>query len=461
MPPTKRKGTTAVEVENGTKEDVQTNGTVAEKKAKLARKGKTEEAPQKTREVPSRAAKLHKDYAHNEDEDGNLIKEKKKEEKKAKESKKSAEKKKAAKGKAKADDSEPPSKKAKDSDEEEEKDAAEEPQDDEMNGDSKPTAKKGKKTAKGKAGKGKKAQNEDDAAEEPEKKKSEGRPKAVKQAKTEQLEEPVESLNDAENPVPEKKKKLAGRTRPAKETDSEQSEEPEEIANGAENSFPEKKKKPAGRMKPAKETDSEQSEEPEETVNGAENTVPEKKKKLAGKTKPAKETDSEQSEEPDEIIANSIYEFTVKDINGEDVSLEKYKGNVCIIVNVASKCGHTKSNYEQFVELYDKYSEEKGLRILAFPCNQFGKQEPGDSQKILEFVTKRNVKFDMFEKIEVNGKNAHPLWQYLKSKIAGPKGNDIEWNFTKFIVDKEGKVVERHKPTVKPLQMVEFLENFW
>lgn len=170
----------------------------------------------------------------------------------------------------------------------------------------------------------------------------------------------------------------------------------------------------------------------------------------------------DEDEIPEELEnAKSIYDFTAKDINGDEVSLEKYKGHVCIIVNVASKCGHTKSNYEQFVELFDKYSEEKGLKILAFPCNQFGKQEPGDAEKICEFAKKRNVLFDMFDKINVNGKNAHPLWKFLTSKISGPKGKNIDWNFTKFIIDKEGQVAERHKPSVKPMQMVEFLEKYW
>ncbi|CAH1154966.1 unnamed protein product [Phaedon cochleariae] len=159
--------------------------------------------------------------------------------------------------------------------------------------------------------------------------------------------------------------------------------------------------------------------------------------------------------------AKSIYEFSARDIYGKEVSMDTFKGHVCILVNVASKCGHTKSNYEQFVELYNKYSEDKGLRILAFPCNQFGKQEPGDSNKIQEFMKKRNVEFNIFEKIEVNGKNAHPMWKFMKSKIAGPKGDKIDWNFTKFIVDKEGNVVERHKSSVKPLQMIDILQKYW
>lgn len=187
---------------------------------------------------------------------------------------------------------------------------------------------------------------------------------------------------------------------------------------------------------------------------------PTKKSKAAKKNSDVENADKG-SEDSEWQNAKSIYEFKAKAINGDDVSLDKYKGHVCIVVNVASKCGHTKSNYEQFVELFDKYSSKKGLRILAFPCNQFGKQEPGDLEKICEFAKKRNVKFDMFEKVEVNGKNAHPLWKYLTLKLEGPKGKNIDWNFTKFIIDADGQVVERHKSSVKPLQMVQYLEKYW
>lgn len=159
--------------------------------------------------------------------------------------------------------------------------------------------------------------------------------------------------------------------------------------------------------------------------------------------------------------ANSIYEFNAKDIDGTDVSLEKYSGHVCIIVNVASKCGYTKSNYEQFVELFDKYSESKGLRILAFPCNQFGGQEPGDSEKICNFAKSKGVKFDLFEKINVNGPKSHPLWNYLKEQIPSPKGKAIKWNFTKFIIDEKGQPVERFPSNKKPLQLIETLEKYW
>ena len=157
----------------------------------------------------------------------------------------------------------------------------------------------------------------------------------------------------------------------------------------------------------------------------------------------ASSSQSDDIPEPESTnAASTIYEFNAKTIKGEDISFEKYKGHVCIIVNVASKCGHTKSNYEQFVELHDKYADEKGLKILAFPCNQFGGQEPGDSEKICQFAETRNVKFDMFEKIKVNGKDAHPLWKFLKEKVPGPKGKDIKWNFTKFIIDDAGAPVE-------------------
>ncbi|XP_068617264.1 uncharacterized protein [Battus philenor] len=159
--------------------------------------------------------------------------------------------------------------------------------------------------------------------------------------------------------------------------------------------------------------------------------------------------------------ATSIHEFTVRNIKGEEVSLSKYKDHVCIIVNVASQCGLTANNYKQLNELYDQYGESKGLRILAFPCNQFAGQEPGDSEQIACFISDRKVKFDMFEKIDVNGDGAHPLWKFLKHKQGGTLGNFIKWNFTKFIVDKNGVPVERHGPNVDPLNLVQSLEKYW
>jgi len=152
---------------------------------------------------------------------------------------------------------------------------------------------------------------------------------------------------------------------------------------------------------------------------------------------------------------STIYDFSAKDIDGNEVSLEKYRGHVCVIVNVASKWGLTDVNYKQLVELYEKYSEANGLRILAFPCNQFGGQEPGTEEQIKEFAAKYNVTFDMFSKIDVNFSSAHPLWVFLKSKQGGFMLDAIKWNFTKFIVDKEGNPVARLGPKDSPIPNVE------
>lgn len=157
----------------------------------------------------------------------------------------------------------------------------------------------------------------------------------------------------------------------------------------------------------------------------------------------------------------SIYDFTVNDIKGHEVPLSNYRGHVGIIVNVASQCGLTKNNYKELVEVFDEYSESKGLKILAFPCNQFGGQEPGDADAICSFVATKNAKFDVFEKVNVNGDDAHPLWKYLKSKKGGTFGKFIKWNFTKFIFDKNGQVMERHGPSTNPKDLVKSLEKYW
>ncbi|XP_011139834.1 probable phospholipid hydroperoxide glutathione peroxidase [Harpegnathos saltator] len=153
--------------------------------------------------------------------------------------------------------------------------------------------------------------------------------------------------------------------------------------------------------------------------------------------------------------ATSIYDFHANDIKGQDVPLEKYRGNVLIIVNVASHCGYTDINYNQLQQLYDKYMT-KGLRILAFPSNQFANQEPGTNEEILNFVQRYNVTFDMFEKIDVNGENAHPLWKWLEEQ----KDGKIKWNFTKFIVDRKGQVVSRFEPHTEPLDMEDTLKKY-
>jgi len=148
---------------------------------------------------------------------------------------------------------------------------------------------------------------------------------------------------------------------------------------------------------------------------------------------------------------SSVYDFTVKDIRGNDVDLSVYKGKVLLIVNVASKCGLTNSNYTELNEVYTKYKDQ-GLEILAFPCNQFGGQEPGDNVQIVEVAcTRFKAEFPIFDKVEVNGGKAAPIYKFLKSSKGGLFGSGIKWNFTKFLVDKDGNVVERYAPTTSPL----------
>ncbi|KAL5550212.1 hypothetical protein UlMin_000388 [Ulmus minor] len=155
----------------------------------------------------------------------------------------------------------------------------------------------------------------------------------------------------------------------------------------------------------------------------------------------------------------SIYDFTVKDFRGNDASLSEYGGKVVLIVNVASKCGLTQSNYKELNVLYEKY-KSKGFEILAFPCNQFGGQEPGSNEDIQEVAcTMFKAEFPIFDKIEVNGKNAAPLYKFLKSQKGGIFGDGIKWNFTKFLVNKEGKVVERYAPTTSPLKIEKDIQN--
>uniref|UniRef100_A0A2P2KM46 Glutathione peroxidase n=1 Tax=Rhizophora mucronata TaxID=61149 RepID=A0A2P2KM46_RHIMU len=154
-----------------------------------------------------------------------------------------------------------------------------------------------------------------------------------------------------------------------------------------------------------------------------------------------------------EEVPKSIYEFAVKDISGNDVSLSDYRGKVLLIVNVASKCGLTQSNYKELNVLYEKHKNQ-GFEILAFPCNQFAGQEPGSNEEIQEVAcTLFKAEFPIFDKIEVNGKNAAPLYKFLKSQKGGLFVDAIKWNFTKFLVNKEGKVVERYAPTTSPLKI--------
>ncbi len=145
----------------------------------------------------------------------------------------------------------------------------------------------------------------------------------------------------------------------------------------------------------------------------------------------------------------SIYDFTVKSGNGNDVALNQYKGKVMLIVNTATGCKFT-PQYEGLEKLYEKYNAN-GLEILDFPCNQFGNQAPGTNEEIHEFCTlKYNTKFDQMAKIDVNGANESPLYTFLKEKKSGVIGSLIKWNFTKFLVDREGNVVARFNPQETP-----------
>lgn len=161
--------------------------------------------------------------------------------------------------------------------------------------------------------------------------------------------------------------------------------------------------------------------------------------------------------------AKSIHEFSVLDIDGNEVSLDKYKGHVVLIVNVASKWGFTDKNYKQLQALHAQYAESNGLRILAFPCNQFGSQEPGTNEEIKKFATEKyGVQFDMFSKINVNGSNADPLYNFLKLKQRGTFGDFIKWNFTKFLCDKDGVPVKRYAPNTEPDECAkDFPKYFW
>ena len=145
----------------------------------------------------------------------------------------------------------------------------------------------------------------------------------------------------------------------------------------------------------------------------------------------------------------AIYDYEVKNYKGETVNLADYKGKVLLIVNTATKCGFT-PQYDELEELYKKY-KDKGFEILDFPCNQFFKQAPGTSEEIhTACVLRFMIQFPQFEKIDVNGKNEHPLYRYLKDNCPVKTGKNIKWNFTKFLVDREGNIVNRFEPTKKP-----------
>ncbi len=154
----------------------------------------------------------------------------------------------------------------------------------------------------------------------------------------------------------------------------------------------------------------------------------------------------------------SIYDFIVKDKKDNDVSMSEYKGKVLLIVNTATHCGFT-PQYEALQALYEKY-QDKGFEILDFPCNQFAFQAPGDGDKIETFCKGRfGIKFKQFKKIKVNGSDAEPLYTFLKKEQGGKLFSNIKWNFTKFLVDREGNVVARFAPNVKPESLEKNIEE--
>jgi glutathione peroxidase len=154
----------------------------------------------------------------------------------------------------------------------------------------------------------------------------------------------------------------------------------------------------------------------------------------------------------------SVHDFEAVDINGLEKHLADYKGKVLLIVNTASQCGFT-PQYGPLQGLYEKYAD-RGLEILGFPCDQFGHQEPGTEEDIATFCESQyGVSFPMFSKVEVNGKNAHPLYKWLKKEKTGVLGGAIKWNFTKFLVDREGNVVKRYGTNVNPDDIADEIEN--
>lgn len=158
-------------------------------------------------------------------------------------------------------------------------------------------------------------------------------------------------------------------------------------------------------------------------------------------------------------MASSIHEFTAATISGKEISLSDYKGKVVLVVNTASKCGFT-PQFAGLEAIYEKY-KDRGFVILGFPCNQFGAQEPGTADQIQEFCQLNyGVKFPMFGKIDVNGKDAHPLFKFLTSEKPGILGTEmIKWNFTKFLIDKEGNPVKRYGSNTEPKDIAPDIEK--
>lgn len=154
----------------------------------------------------------------------------------------------------------------------------------------------------------------------------------------------------------------------------------------------------------------------------------------------------------------SFYDFSAKGMNGKEVNMNNYRGKVVLIVNTASKCGLT-PQFKGLEELYQEY-KNSGLEILGFPCNQFANQDSGSNEEINEFCKLNyGVTFTMFEKIDVNGENAHPLYKSLKNESKGVFSKEIKWNFTKFLIDANGNIIKRYAPTTSPLKLKSDIEK--
>ncbi|TXK45341.1 glutathione peroxidase [Pontibacter qinzhouensis] len=157
-------------------------------------------------------------------------------------------------------------------------------------------------------------------------------------------------------------------------------------------------------------------------------------------------------------MEDNFYQLEAKTLQGKDVPMDQFKGKVVMVVNTASQCGLT-PQYEGLEALYKKYKDD-GLVILGFPCNQFGNQEPGGQKEIEEgCLINYGVSFPMFDKVEVNGKNTHPVFNYLKSNLGGLFGSRIKWNFTKFLIDANGKPVKRFAPITKPEKIEPYVQQ--
>lgn len=154
----------------------------------------------------------------------------------------------------------------------------------------------------------------------------------------------------------------------------------------------------------------------------------------------------------------SIADFSARSIDGQDVDLSEYQGEVVLVVNTASQCGFT-PQYEGLQALHDQFKDH-GFTVLGFPCDQFGGQEPGSDDEIASFCQKNfGVDFPLFSKVEVNGDGAHPLYRWLRSQKGGLLGDKIKWNFTKFLVGKDGQVIDRYSPTTKPEKLTGDIEK--